>query len=87
MIVDPSGLVVTNNHVIEDMNEVKVALADRREFPADILLRDSRSDLAILRIKAARDATFPVLQLGDPDAIQVGDLVWRSAIPSASARP
>ncbi len=74
VIVDPSGLVVTNNHVIEDMNEVKVALADRREFPADILLRDSRSDLAILRIKAARDATFPVLQLGDSDAIQVGDL-------------
>ena len=74
VIVDPSGLVVTNNHVIEDMNEVKVALADRREFPADILLRDSRSDLAILRIKAAKDATFPVLQLGDSDAIQVGDL-------------
>jgi Do/DeqQ family serine protease len=74
VIVDPSGLVVTNNHVIADMNEVKVALADRREFPADILLRDTRSDLAILRIKGPKGATFPVLPLGDSDAIQVGDL-------------
>ncbi len=41
VIVDPSGLVVTNNHVVADMTEVKVALADRREFPADILLRDT----------------------------------------------
>ncbi len=74
VIVDPSGLVVTNNHVVADMNEVKVALADRREFPADILLRDTRSDLAILRIKGPKGATFPVLQMGDSDAIQVGDL-------------
>uniref|UniRef100_UPI003FD77FC5 trypsin-like peptidase domain-containing protein n=1 Tax=Rhodoblastus sp. TaxID=1962975 RepID=UPI003FD77FC5 len=74
VIVDASGLVVTNNHVIDDMNQVKVALSDRREFPADILLRDPRSDLAILRIKGPKGAVFPVLQMGDSDAIQVGDL-------------
>ena len=51
VIVDPSGLVVTNHHVIESMTDVKVALSDRREFPAEILLRDPRSDLAMLRIK------------------------------------
>ena len=57
VIVDPSGLVVTNHHVIEGMTEVKVALSDRREFEAEIVLRDPRTDLAVLKIKS--DETFP----------------------------
>ena len=73
VIVDPSGLVVTNNHVIEGMTEVKVALSDRREFEAEIVLRDPRTDLAVLKIKS--DEKFPVLELGDSDAIEVGDFV------------
>jgi Do/DeqQ family serine protease len=73
VIVDASGLVVTNNHVIEGMTEVKVALSDHREFEATIVLRDPRSDLAVLKIKS--DETFPVLELGDSDAIEVGDFV------------
>jgi Do/DeqQ family serine protease len=73
VIMDPSGLVVTNNHVIEGMTEVKVALADRREFEAEIVLRDPRSDLAVLHIKAS--GPFPTLQAGDSDALEVGDLV------------
>src|SRR5580692_2515934 len=73
VIVDPSGLVVTNNHVIEGMTEVKVALSDHREFEAEIALRDPRSDLAVLKIKSS--AAFPVLELGDSDAIEVGDFV------------
>jgi Do/DeqQ family serine protease len=73
VIVDPSGLVVTNNHVIEGMTDVKVALSDHREFPAKIVLRDPRSDLAVLRITS--DEPFPVLELGDSDAIEVGDFV------------
>jgi len=73
VIVDPSGLVVTNNHVIKGMTNVKVALSDRREFPAQIVLRDPRTDLAVLKIKGG--SNFPVLQLGDSDSIQVGDLV------------
>jgi len=73
VIVDPSGLVVTNHHVIENMTDVKVVLSDRREFPAEILLRDPRSDLAILRIKG-NEKNFPVVELGDSDAIEVGDL-------------
>jgi len=73
VIVDPSGLVVTNHHVIEGMTEVKVALSDHREFEADIVLRDPRSDLAVLKIKGAEK--FPVLELGDSDAIEVGDFV------------
>ena len=74
VIVDPSGLVVTNHHVIEGMTEVKVALADKRELEAEILLRDPRSDLAVLRLKGVSER-FPVLEFGDSDALQVGDLV------------
>ncbi len=73
VIVDSSGLVVTNNHVIEGMTDVKVALSDRREFPAKIVLRDPRTDLAVLHIESSE--RFPVLELGDSDAIEVGDIV------------
>jgi Do/DeqQ family serine protease len=73
VLVDPSGLVVTNYHVIENMTDVRVALADRREFDAEIALRDPRTDLAVLRIKGGDN--FPVLQLGDSDALEVGDFV------------
>lgn len=72
VVVDPSGLVVTNNHVIENMTEVKVALPDHREIEAEILLRDPRADLAVLRVKAAG---LKALELGDADALEVGDLV------------
>jgi Do/DeqQ family serine protease len=73
VIVDPSGLVVTNYHVIEGMTEVKAALSDKREFEAQIVLRDPRSDLAVLRLKGGEN--FPVLELGDSDALEVGDFV------------
>jgi len=74
VIVDPSGLIVTNQHVIEGMTQVKIALSDKREFEADILLRDPRSDLAVLRLKGTTER-FPVLPFGDSDNLQVGDLV------------
>ncbi len=73
VLVDPSGLVVTNVHVIEGMTDVKVALADKREFDADIVLRDQRTDLAVLRLKGG--GAFPVVELGDSDALEVGDIV------------
>ena len=73
VIVDSSGLVITNNHVIENMTEVKVALADRREFEAQIVLRDQRTDLAVLKLKNAGDVQ--VLELGDSEQLQVGDIV------------
>jgi len=74
VIVDGSGLVVTNNHVIEGADEVKVSLADKREFEATLVLKDPRTDLAVLRIKDGRER-FPVLDLADSDALQVGDVV------------
>src|SRR3954468_4125820 len=72
VIVDPSGLVVTNHHVIEGMTEVKVALADRREFEAEIVLRDPRTDLSVLRLKGA--PKLQALDFGDSEALEVGDL-------------
>jgi len=74
VIVDSGGLIVTNNHVIEGADEVKVSLADKREFEASLVLKDPRTDLAILQIKDGRER-FPVLEFADSDALQVGDVV------------
>jgi Do/DeqQ family serine protease len=72
VVVDATGLVVTNYHVIEGMTIVKVALADKREYEAEIALRDQRTDLAVLKLKNA--ANLPAMELGDSDALEVGDL-------------
>ncbi|WP_017403650.1 trypsin-like peptidase domain-containing protein, partial [Brucella melitensis] len=73
VIVDRSGIIVTNNHVIKDADEIKVALSDGREFESRILLRDETTDLAVLKIEAKQQ--FPVLALGNSDEVEVGDLV------------
>ena len=82
VLVDPSGLVVTNNHVIEGADQVKVSLADKREFEAEIVLKDSRSDLVVLRIKDGRER-FPAIEFSDSDALQVGDIVLAIGNPFA----
>jgi len=74
VIVDSSGLIMTNNHVIEGATEVKVSLADKRELEAEIVLKDSRTDLAVLKIRDGRER-FPALEFGNSDDLQVGDLV------------
>jgi Do/DeqQ family serine protease len=74
VIVDRSGLIITNNHVVEGATEVKVSLADKREFEAEIVLKDARTDLAILRIKEPKER-FPAIEFGNSDDLQVGDLV------------
>ena len=73
VIVDPSGLVVTNYHVIDQMTDVKVSLSDQSEYPADIVLRDQRNDLAVLRIKGG-DAPYPTMAMGNSDDVEVGDI-------------
>jgi Do/DeqQ family serine protease len=72
VIVDPSGLIVTNAHVIRDAAEIRASLADRREFPATLLLKDDRTDLAVLKIDGG---PFPTLPIGGTEALEVGDLV------------
>ncbi len=73
VFVRADGIVVTNNHVVANADEVKIALSDGREFECTILLKDERSDLAIL--KAQSDEAFPFLPIGNSDNAAVGDLV------------
>lgn len=74
VIVDPSGLIITNNHVVEGATEVKVSLHDKREFEAEIVLKDARTDLAVLRVKDGKER-FPAIEFGNSDELQVGDVV------------
>jgi Do/DeqQ family serine protease len=82
VLVDPSGLVVTNNHVIEGADQMKVSLADKREFEASLVLKDSRSDLAVLRLKTQGER-FPAIEFSDSDTLQVGDVVLAIGNPFA----
>jgi serine protease Do len=75
VIVDKEGYVLTNNHVIEGADRVKVRLNDGREFIATVKGRDTRTDLAVLHIKAK---DLPVATLGDSDKLEVGE--WAIAI-------
>ncbi len=73
VIVSGKGLIITNNHVIENATDIRIVLADRREFSARVLARDEGLDLALLKIRPA--GPLPVLKLGDSDALEVGDVV------------
>ena len=75
-IVDPSGLVVTNNHVIADADEITVTLQDNTNLKAEVVGRDTKVDLALLRVKASKP--LPSVKFGDSDATRVGD--WVMAI-------
>jgi len=77
VIVDKEGYVLTNNHVVEGADKVKVRLTDGREFIATVKGQDSRTDLAVLHIKAK---DLPVAALGDSDKLEVGE--WAIAIGS-----
>ncbi|KJS16519.1 MAG: serine protease [Hoeflea sp. BRH_c9] len=73
VIIEGRGIVVTNNHVIKDADDIRVALTDGREFQSRILLKDERFDLAILQIEG--DGPFPAIEFGNTDTIEVGDIV------------
>jgi serine protease Do len=73
VIVDPSGTIITNNHVIEGVGQVTVVLSDRRQFPASMVRVDERTDLAVLHIDAGEP--LPYLEIRDSDELQVGDIV------------
>ncbi len=77
VIVDKEGYVLTNNHVVEGADKVKVRLNDGREFTATVKGQDKRTDLAVLYIKAK---DLPVATLGDSDRLEVGE--WAIAIGS-----
>ena len=73
VIVRADGLIVTNNHVVEGGTDIIVALSDKREFKAKVLLADPRTDLAVLKIDPRR--RLPVVPFADSDTVRVGDLV------------
>ncbi len=76
VIVNPNGIIVTNTHVIKGggQTEIKVVLADKREFDAKVILQDEKTDIAVLRVEGG-DGKFPTLEFEDSDNLEVGDLV------------
>src|SRR5437762_12908352 len=76
VLVDPRGYVLTNNHVIENAQDITVRLSDGRKFTAKLVGRDPKTDLAVLKVDAP--ALLPVAELGDSDQLRVGQ--WAIAI-------
>lgn len=74
VIVDGKGLIITNYHVVSGADDITVVLNDRREFNAELVGSDQRTDLAVLRVDI-NGQPLPFLALGDSDALEVGDLV------------
>src|SRR6266581_4147504 len=77
VIVDGRGYILTNHHVIENADEIEVRLSDDRKFPAKLVGRDSKTDLAVLKIEPVGTA-LPVAALGDSDKLKIGQ--WAIAI-------
>ena len=77
-IIRQDGYIATNNHVIDDAEKLEVRLKDGRKFPAKVVGTDDRTDVAILKIEGTG---FPALELGDSDAVKVGQLVCAIGVP------
>lgn len=79
VIVDPSGIILTNNHVIEEADEIFVTLEDGRDFDVEIVGTDKTADIAVLRIK--EEGTYPYALMGNSDDLQVGRIVLAVGTP------
>src|SRR3954447_12119763 len=77
-VIDPRGFVVTNNHVIADSDEISVSFSNERDYPAKLIGRDTKTDLALLKIQGKEGETFPFVDWADSDKARVGD--WMVAI-------
>jgi len=75
VIVDGSGVILTNSHVVNGATDIRISTSDGREYAVDLALDDPKTDLAVLRVKDAAGATFPAIGFADSDQLQVGDLV------------
>ena len=78
-IIDPTGIVITNNHVIEGANEVTVILTDGRKLKAEVVGKDAKVDVAVLKIKS--DAPLKFVPFGDSEKMRVGDAVMAVGNP------
>ena len=81
-VYDPNGLIITNNHVIDEASEIHVIFGRKREVKATVVGRDPRTDIAVLRVE---EKNLPYLPLGDSDALRVGDWVLAIGNPFALA--
>jgi serine protease Do len=79
-IIDQKGLVLTNNHVVENADKITVKLSDQREFQAKVVGRDPKTDLAVIEITEGK-GKFPVAPLGDSSRLQVGEWVVAMGSP------
>src|SRR3954447_167776 len=77
-VIDPRGFVVTNNHVIADSDEISVSFSNERDYPAKLIGRDTKTDLALLKIQDKEAGTFPSVEWAISDKARVGD--WMVAI-------
>jgi serine protease Do len=73
VLVDPAGYILTNNHVIENAQDITVRLSDSRKFPATLVGRDPKTDLAVLKVDAP--GPLPTAELGDSERLRVGQWV------------
>ncbi|MCU0575101.1 MAG: DegQ family serine endoprotease [Syntrophobacteraceae bacterium] len=80
MIIDTEGLILTNNHVVEKADEIKIRTDAQREYDAKVVGRDPKTDLALIRVTPDKDFPKPV-KLGNSDAIRVGDWVMAVGNP------
>ena len=78
VIVAADGVIVTNNHVVDEADRIEVTLADGRRFVASLVGADEKRDLAVLRIEATG---LPVASWGDSDSLEVGEMVWAIGNP------
>ena len=79
VIIDADGTILTNNHVVEGAQEITVTMSDKREFKARVIGRDSKTDLAVIRLEAK--GRFQAAKLGDSEALRVGDWVLAAGNP------
>ena len=81
-LIDPSGVVVTNYHVVDGADTATVRLEDGRKFTSKTIHVDRRTDLAVIVLDVKdKDARFPFLEFGDSDAMEIGDRVLAVGAP------
>jgi serine protease Do len=86
IIIDKEGHILTNNHVVDNVDEIKVTLNDKRTFEATVTGTDPKTDLAVIKIKGKVPADLPVAELGDSDAVRIGEMVIAVGAPFGYAQ-
>jgi len=75
VIVDAAGVILTNHHVIDGATDIRISTNDGQEYPVDLVLDDQKTDLAVLKVRDLKGATFKAIDFADSDMLEVGDLV------------